>query len=69
MFNEYYSVIFDLKLYKCCSHFHSILCIYLKNVKEMRQPKEAEQDYTKAIQYLDGPDGDKADPGERPASR
>ncbi|KAL7516305.1 hypothetical protein ACHAWX_001333 [Stephanocyclus meneghinianus] len=36
---------------------------------ELLQPKNAEQDYGKAIEYLDGVDGDKADPEERPASR
>jgi hypothetical protein len=29
----------------------------------------AEKDYGKAVEYLDGKDGDKADPEERPAAR
>ena len=33
------------------------------------QSANAEKDYGKAIDYLDGVDGDKADPEERPASR
>lgn len=33
------------------------------------QSANAEKDYGKAIEYLDGVDGDKADPEERPASR
>lgn len=36
---------------------------------ELFQPKNAEADYAKAIEYLEGPDGDKADPEELPASR
>ncbi|KAL3804525.1 hypothetical protein HJC23_002564 [Cyclotella cryptica] len=36
---------------------------------ELLQPKNAELDYGKAIEYLDGVDGDKADPEEKPASR
>ncbi|KAL7538886.1 hypothetical protein ACHAXR_011699 [Thalassiosira sp. AJA248-18] len=36
---------------------------------ELFQTKEAEADYAKAIQYLEGPDGDMADPSELPASR
>jgi hypothetical protein len=33
------------------------------------QSANAEKDYGKAIALLDGEDGDKADPEERPASR
>lgn len=33
------------------------------------QPSNAEKDYGKAIDLLDGDDGDKADPEEKPASR
>lgn len=36
---------------------------------ELFQPQDAEADYTKAIQYLNGPDGDLADPEELPAAR
>ncbi len=38
-------------------------------MQELRQPLDAEKDYAKAIQYLDGPDGNKADPEERPSTR
>ena len=33
------------------------------------QSTNAEKDYGRAIEYLDGSDGDKADPEERPAAR
>jgi len=36
---------------------------------DLIQPKEAEADYAKAIQYLEGPGGDMADPEELPAAR
>jgi len=36
---------------------------------ELFHPKDAEADYAKAIEYLEGPDGEKADPEELPASR
>jgi len=36
---------------------------------ELFQPKDADADYAMAIQYLEGPDGYKADPEELPASR
>jgi len=39
------------------------------HTQELFQPKEAQADYAKAIQYLEGPDGDKADQEELPASR
>ena len=32
------------------------------------QSMDAEKDYSKAIEYLNGIDGDKADPEEMPAS-
>eukprot|EP00985_Skeletonema_marinoi_P001989 scaffold809_cov91-Skeletonema_marinoi.AAC.2 len=36
---------------------------------ELTQPKLAAGDYSKSIELLDGPDGNKADPEEKPASR
>lgn len=36
---------------------------------DLYRPKEAEADYAKAIQYLEGPDGNKADSEELPNSR
>ncbi|KAL9179166.1 hypothetical protein ACHAXT_008456 [Thalassiosira profunda] len=36
---------------------------------ELYQPNAAEADYGRAITYLEGPDGNKADPEELPASR
>lgn len=36
---------------------------------ELSQPKMAAADYSKSIDLLDGPDGNKADPEEKPASR
>lgn len=38
-------------------------------LQELFQPKEAVADYAKAIEYLEGADGYKADPEELPASR
>jgi hypothetical protein len=36
---------------------------------ELIQPRLAAADYSKAIELLDGPDGNKADPEEKPACR
>ena len=37
--------------------------------QELHRPINAISDYSEAIRYLEGPDGDKADPDELPASR
>ena len=50
-------------------HIHNTCMNACVCVKELFQPTKAIEDYTKAVQYLEGDDGYKADPNELPAAR
>lgn len=52
----------------CLTYFVVVVVKTLRS-KELFQANNAEADYGKAIQYLEGPDGNKADPEELPAAR